>query len=68
MSIQTKIQEWHTTVVEWSRIYRREIIFATIIFFTAFISFGAGYLANRELNHAQIIIEQCNVSDSFIDI
>lgn len=43
--------------------YRKEAIFAMIIFLTAFISFGAGYLANRELNHAPIIIEQCALTD-----
>ncbi|MBI4087416.1 MAG: hypothetical protein HY434_01130 [Candidatus Liptonbacteria bacterium] len=40
--------------------YKKEIIFAAIIFAVAFISFGLGYLANREFNHAPIIIEQNN--------
>ena len=44
--------------VEWTRVYRKEIVFAVIIFFVAALSFGLGYLANRELNHAPIIIQK----------
>lgn len=40
--------------------YRKEIILAAIIFLVASISFGAGYLANREFSRAPIIIEQCS--------
>lgn len=36
---------------------KKEIIFAVIIFLVAATSFGLGYLANREFNHAPIIIE-----------
>lgn len=38
--------------------YKKEIIFALIIFLVATLSFGLGYLANREFNHAPIIIEK----------
>lgn len=38
--------------------HKKEIVFAAIIFAVAAISFGLGYLANREFNHAPIIIEQ----------
>ncbi len=38
--------------------HKKEIIFALIIFLVAALSFGLGYLANREYNHAPIIIEQ----------
>ncbi|MBI4094597.1 MAG: hypothetical protein HY435_00170 [Candidatus Liptonbacteria bacterium] len=38
--------------------YRKEIIFAIIIFLVASTSFALGYLANREFNHAPIIIEK----------
>jgi len=40
--------------------YRKEIIFALIVFLVASLSFGLGYLANREFNHAPIIIEKCS--------
>ncbi len=43
---------------EWARLYRKEIVFAVIIFFVAALSFGLGYLANREFSHAPIIIEK----------
>ncbi len=42
---------------EWVGFHKKEIIFALIIFFVAALSFGLGYLANREYNHAPIIIE-----------
>ena len=41
-------------------VYRKEIIFAMIIFLVASLSFGLGYLANREFNHAPIVIEACS--------
>jgi len=47
-------------VREWGRGHKKEIIFALIIFFTAALSFGLGYLANREYNHSPIIIEKCS--------
>ena len=43
---------------EWTRIYRKEIVFAVIIFLVVALSFGLGYLANREFSHAPIIIER----------
>jgi len=44
----------------WLVYRKKEVIFALIIFFVAALSFGLGYLANREFNHAPIIIEQNN--------
>lgn len=38
--------------------YKKEIIFALTIFLVATLSFGLGYLANREFNHAPIVIEK----------
>jgi hypothetical protein len=38
--------------------YRKEIIFGIIIFLVATTSFAFGYLTNRELNRAPIIIEK----------
>lgn len=43
---------------DWFINNKKEIIFALIIFFVAALSFGLGYLANHEYNHAPIIIEQ----------
>ena len=40
--------------------YRRELIFAFIIFLVSSLSFGLGYLSNREFNRASIIIEKCS--------
>jgi hypothetical protein len=40
--------------------YKKQIIFGAILFLTSSLSFGAGYLANREFNHAPIVIERCS--------
>ncbi len=45
-------------IKQWVEPHKKEIIFASIIFVVAAISFGLGYLANREFNHAPIIIEK----------
>lgn len=42
----------------WLAHHKKEVVFALIIFFVAALSFGLGYLANREFNHAPIVIEQ----------
>ena len=41
--------------------HKREVIFALIIFLVASLSFGLGYLANREFNRAPIIIEKAQM-------
>jgi hypothetical protein len=43
----------------WTIFYEKEILFVAIIFFVGSTSFALGYLANREFNHAPIIIEKC---------
>ncbi|MBI4085917.1 MAG: hypothetical protein HY433_01585 [Candidatus Liptonbacteria bacterium] len=43
---------------DWFVFHKKEVIFALIIFLVASLSFGLGYLANREFNHAPIIIEK----------
>ena len=48
-----------TTIRDIFLVRRREIIFAAVIFLTAALSFGLGYLADRTFNHAPIIIEAC---------
>ncbi len=56
----TKFQEIKTKIYNWLIFYQKEVIFGAIIFLTASLSFGLGYLANREFNHAPIIIEKCS--------
>ena len=53
-----KFLEIKTRFRDWSIFYKKELIFALIIFLVASLSFGLGYLANREFNHAPIIIEK----------
>ncbi len=52
--------------IEWAKnwhvYYKKEIVFGAIIFLTASLSFGIGYLANRESNHAPIVIEKCSAA------
>ncbi len=44
----------------WLSMHRKAVIFAVIIFLVSSLSFAAGYLANREINHAPIVIEKCS--------
>ncbi len=46
---------------DWVIFYKKEIIFAVVIFLVATINFALGYLANREFNHAPIVIEKCEL-------
>lgn len=43
---------------DWLLNHKKEVVFALIIFFVSAISFGLGYLANREFTRAPIIIEK----------
>jgi len=54
----TKFKEIKNRFYDWLVFYKKEVIFGTIIFLVASLSFGLGYLANREFNHAPIIIEK----------
>lgn len=45
-------------IKNWAVFRQKEILFALLLFLVASLSFGLGYLANRELNHAPIIIEK----------
>ena len=38
---------------------RKNIILGLLLFLIASLSFGLGYLVNREFTHAPIIIEKC---------
>jgi len=44
----------------WFIFYKREVFFVLIIFLVGSTSFALGYLANREFNHAPIVIEKCS--------
>jgi hypothetical protein len=37
---------------------QKKLMFAIVIFLVATISFGLGYLANREFSHAPIVIQK----------
>ncbi len=39
---------------------KKELILGAIVFMVASLSFGLGFLANHEINHAPIIIEKCS--------
>jgi len=39
--------------------HRKEIIIFLLIFLISSLSFGLGYLVNREFSHAPIVIEKC---------
>jgi len=41
-------------------LYKKQVIFCSVIFLTSSISFGVGYLARARFNHAPIIIEKCS--------
>jgi len=41
----------------WLRSHKKEVAFGIVVFIVSSLSFGLGYLANREFNHAPIIIE-----------
>ncbi len=43
----------------WLLEHSKDIIIFLLIFLMCSISFGLGYLVNREFNHAPIIIEKC---------
>jgi hypothetical protein len=47
----------------WFTWHKKELLFGAIIFIVASLSFALGYLANREFNHAPIIIEKCAAAE-----
>jgi hypothetical protein len=48
---------------DWYFFHRKEVFFGAIIFLVSSLSFAAGYIANREFNHAPIIIEKCSTAN-----
>ncbi|KKW46343.1 MAG: hypothetical protein UY96_C0006G0015 [Parcubacteria group bacterium GW2011_GWB1_56_8] len=58
-----ELPEFLNRIRDWVLFYKKEVVFALIIFLVASLSFGLGYLANREFNHAPIIIEKVESSE-----
>ncbi|HUC01802.1 MAG TPA: hypothetical protein VMA75_02770 [Candidatus Paceibacterota bacterium] len=46
-------------IKKYIALHVREVIFGAILFFAASLSFALGYTANRQFDHAPIIIEKC---------
>ena len=40
--------------------YQKKLLMGFVLFLVASLSFGLGYLANREFNHSPIVIQNCN--------
>jgi len=53
-----KISEILSGLRNWFEFHKKEVVFAVIIFLVASVSFGLGYLVNREFNRTPIIIEK----------
>jgi len=43
---------------DWIKNHRKDIIIFLLLFLMCSLSFGLGYLVNREFNHAPIVIEK----------
>lgn len=44
---------------EWTTEHKKDIVIFILIFLISLLSFGLGYLVNREFSRAPIIIEKC---------
>ncbi|MEK7162856.1 MAG: hypothetical protein AAB696_01040 [Patescibacteria group bacterium] len=60
MFFKEKISNFNNQNKEWIAEHRKDIIIFSLIFLISSLSFGLGYLVNRESNHAPIIIEKCS--------
>ncbi len=47
-------------VKQWLSENKGNVAIAVLVFFIATLSFGLGYLTNREFNRTPIIIEKCS--------
>lgn len=54
---------YFTDIRELINEHGRDIIIFFLIFLIGSLSFGLGYLVNREFNRAPIIIEKCSVKN-----
>jgi hypothetical protein len=48
----------------WFVFYKKQLLFVVVVFLVGSTSFALGYLANREFNHAPIVIEKCAIATS----
>ncbi len=48
------------SISEFIKNHKRDIILFLLIFLISSLSFGLGYLVNREFSHAPIVIEKCS--------
>ena len=46
-------------IQEWIKENKKDIFLFILIFLISSLSFGLGYLMNREFNHSSIVIEKC---------
>ena len=53
---------------EWFIENQKNIFLTILIILVATLSFGLGYLSNREFTRAPIIIEKCSDTASAVDI
>lgn len=49
-------------IFEYLKENQKNIILGLFLILIISLSFGLGYLVNREFTHAPIVIERCNVS------
>lgn len=54
-----RLFEFVSNVKKWITEYKRDAVIFVFIFLVSLLSFGLGYLVNREFNRAPIIIEKC---------
>jgi len=47
-------------IILWIKKHKKDIFLFLLLFLMCSLSFGLGYLVNREFNHAPIIIEKCS--------
>ncbi len=57
-----------SNIKDWVINHKRDIILFLLIFLISSLSFGLGYLVNREFTRAPIIIEKCSDTASAVDI
>lgn len=60
MSIKEKYYLLKYHIQEWAKERKKDIFLFLLIFLISSLSFGLGYLVNREFNHSPIVIEKCS--------
>lgn len=54
-----RLFEFVNNVKKWITEHKREAVIFFLVFLVSLLSFGLGYLVNREFSRAPIIIEKC---------